>query len=148
MNFFQSFFKDYETTQKLSYENIQDIISDSNLGLYGDIILINTLPENLQNVLIPKTISYYQEEDRMNSIINKSAFETKIVIYGKNNTDESIYKKYIQLKKYGFINIYLYIGGIFEWLLMQDIYGKELFPTIGFTLNILQYKPEKYIIKN
>lgn len=150
MNIFQSFFKDYETTNKLSYENIQSIIINYKPGtsMNDNIIIINTLPENMQDVLIPNTLSFSQEEDIINSLINKSFFDKKIVIYGKNNNDESIYRKYIQLKKYGFLNLYLYIGGMFEWLLMQDVYGKDLFPTVGFTLNILKYKPSKYILKN
>ena len=146
MNFIQGFFRDYESTQKVSYENIQDIVSQSSFN--ENIILINTLPDDLQDILIPKTINHIQEEETINNIITRSAYETKIIIYGKNNSDESIYKKYIQLKKYGFFNLYLYIGGLFEWLLMQDIYGKEMFPTSGFTLNILKYKPKKYTLKN
>lgn len=149
MNFFQSFFRDYETTKKLSYENIQDIITCKNNSYPNDdIFLINTLPEHMQDVLIPQTLSFSEEEDKINNLINRSLFQQKIVIYGKNNSDETLYKKYVQLKKYGFLNLYLYIGGLFEWLLMQDIYGKELFPTIGFTLNILKYKPNKYNLKN
>jgi len=39
------------------------------------------------------------------------------------------------------INIYIYPGGIFEWLCLQDIYGDELFPTTKKELDILKYKP-------
>ena len=40
----------------------------------------------------------------------------------------------------GFKNIYVYIGGIFEWLLLQDIYGDEQFPTTIKIIDILKYK--------
>ena len=30
---------------------------------------------------------------------------------------------------------------MFEWLLLQDIYGNEQFPTLGKELDILKYKP-------
>ena len=53
----------------------------------------------------------------------------------------SIYDKYEQLSKLGLINIYIYPGGIFEWLCLQDIYGDELFPTTKKELDILKYKP-------
>ena len=56
----------------------------------------------------------------------------KIIIYGKNSDDQTIYNKYDQLNKLGFYNIYLYSGGLFEWLLLQDIYGRDEFPTTIF----------------
>ncbi|MBI96563.1 hypothetical protein CL656_05405 [bacterium] len=141
MNFFQSIFNNYEKLSKVSYENIQDILKNNDKSYY----IINTLNYDLQDILLPNTINCNEEENIINSLINNSNYNFKIIIYGKNNTDESIYKKYIQLKKYGFTNMFIYVGGMFEWLLLQDIYGKELFPTIGFTLNILKYKPDKII---
>ena len=47
---------------------------------------------------------------------------------------------YNQLKQLGFTNIYVYPGGIFEWLCLQDIFGTELFKTKGQELNILKFK--------
>jgi len=69
----------------------------------------------------------------------------KIIIYGKNSNDEKIYKKYNQLISLGFYNIYLYVGGMFEWLLLQDIYGSTEFPTTKKELDILKYKPNKVL---
>ena len=63
-----------------------------------------------------------------------------IIIYGKNNNDETVIKKYNQLIKLGFINVYIYLGGLFEWLLLQDIYGKDEFPTTSEELDILKYR--------
>ena len=71
---------------------------------------------------------------------NKNA---NIVVYGKNCNDETAYNKYNYLKKCGFINIYLYSGGIFEWLLLNEIYGSENFPVNNIELDILKYKSEK-----
>ena len=39
------------------------------------------------------------------------------------------------------MNVYLYAGGLFEWLHLQDIYGKQEFPTTTYILDILKYKP-------
>ena len=63
-----------------------------------------------------------------------------IVLYGKNNIDESVYQKYNQLINLGFINTYIYIGGLFEWLLLQDIYGDENFQTTTSERDILKYQ--------
>ena len=142
MNYINSFFNNYETLNKINYENIQELIKNSDNNY-----IINTLENNLQDVLIPKTINYYEEENIINSLISNYNFNEVIIIYGKNSSDETIIKKYMQLKKYGFINIYIYSGGMFEWLLLQDIYGKDLFPTKGYTLDILRYKPKKINIR-
>ena len=64
-----------------------------------------------------------------------------IIVYGKNNTDDTAEKKYQQLIDLGFSNVYLYYGGLFEWLLLQDIYGETEFPTTKKVLDILKYKP-------
>ncbi|GAG01062.1 unnamed protein product, partial [marine sediment metagenome] len=59
--------------------------------------------------------------------------------------DEKIYKKYTQLINLGFTNIFLYTGGLFEWLCLQDIYGEDSFPTTSKELDILKYKsPSKF----
>ena len=58
-----------------------------------------------------------------------------------NYLDKSIVKKTEQLVDLGFTNIFIYVGGLFEWLLLQDIYGKDNFPTIGDELELLKFKP-------
>ena len=59
---------------------------------------------------------------------------------GFKKGDITIFKKYEQLSKLGFSNLYIYVGGLFEWLCLQDIYGKEDFPTTCDELDILKYK--------
>ena len=39
-----------------------------------------------------------------------------------------------------------YPGGVFEWLLLQDIYGNDNFPTTKKELDILKYKPKRQIV--
>jgi len=51
-----------------------------------------------------------------------------------------VYKKYDQLVKLGFSNVFIYLGGLFEWLMLQDIYGYDEFPTTKKELDILKYK--------
>ena len=68
-----------------------------------------------------------------------------IVIYGENCTDSKVIEKYNQLYKLGLTNLYVYIGGLFEWLLLQDIYGDEEFPTTSKIVDILKYKGKSLI---
>jgi hypothetical protein len=37
------------------------------------------------------------------------------------------------------------MGGLFEWLMLQDIYGSDEFPTTKKELDILKYKPNKML---
>jgi hypothetical protein len=69
----------------------------------------------------------------------------KIIIYGRNCNDEKIYSKYKQLNSLGFYNVYIYSGGLFEWLMLQDIYGVDDFPTTKKELDILRFKPHKIL---
>ena len=47
------------------------------------------------------------------------------------------YTKHKQLSELGFTNVSLYVGGMFEWLLLQDIYCEENFPTTQKESDIL-----------
>ena len=118
----------------VNFEDIQYIINN-NLNNY---LIINTLSKNNQKTLIKKTIKINDEEKIINNNINNAS--VKIVIYGRNPNDETILTKYNQLLSLGFINVYVYRGGLFEWLLLQDIYGEDLFPTTSKELDILRYK--------
>lgn len=122
--------------KKLSFEDIQFIIQ------YRDqYVIINTMTINEQDCLIKYTVPYQMEEKIINDLIANCEFRKKIIIYGKNTNDESVEKKYKQLIGFGFLEVYLYVGGMFEWMLLQDIYGKEEFPTTTKVLDILRYKP-------
>jgi len=105
-------------------------------------IIINTLDSFNQKCLIKNTIKVEEEEIIINNLLKK-AKDKIIIIYGKNCNDDKVYKKYEQLIGLGFTNLYVYVGGMFEWLLLQDIYGKELFPTTSEELDILKYKSHR-----
>jgi len=117
---------------KIHYEDMQNAINKK-------FIIINTLNKNEQSCLIENTLSASEEEEKINFFMNNN-LSVNIVLYGKNSTDESVYKKYNQLVHLGFVNVYIYIGGIFEWLLLQDVYGDEIFKTTSKELDILKYK--------
>jgi hypothetical protein len=112
------------------------IVSFDYIDINKEIILINTLDVNMQECLIINTTDMKNEETIINSLDkNKS-----IVIYGKNCRDIKPYNKYNQLKKFGFINVFIYNGGLFEWLLLQEVFGEDNFQTTIQPKDILIYK--------
>ena len=116
--------------QRISFEDIQHAQT-------SDQVIINTLPLNEQSVLIYKTV---QCENEIGAVEHAIHQKHKILVYGKHCNDESIYIKYEQIKKLGG-NVYLYVGGLFEWLLLQDIYGNDHFQTTNDSVDLLKYKP-------
>ena len=82
---------------------------------------------------------YLKKKIIINTFI-KTNKNIQIVIYGKNANDLTVYDKYDQLIKLGFVNLYIYPGGLFEWLCLQDIYSEDIFPTNKKELDILKYK--------
>jgi hypothetical protein len=131
---FNAFFN--KTYNKISFEDIQHIINKSK-----NVFIINTLPNTEQECLIYKTISYETEENTINELLTNYDFTPSFILYGKNCNDNTVEKKANQLNGLGFSNIYVYSGGLFEWLLLQDIYGQDEFPTTTRFLDILKFKP-------
>ena len=119
---------------KVNYEDIQEAIKDNN------IMMINTLNTDNQGCLIERTTTIKSEVKVLNESLTKNK-EIRIIIYGMNANDDTTLTKYEQLIKLGFYNVFVYPGGMFEWILLQDIYGEELFETTKKELDILKYKP-------
>jgi hypothetical protein len=128
-----------QSIKKINFEDMQ--VATKNTELY---LIINTLELNQQNCLILGTINANEEEQTINQLL-KNNINTQIIVYGKNCNDESAIKKYNQLLSIGFYNVSLYNGGLFEWLLLQDVYGEDLFPTTKKELDILKFKPSKQL---
>jgi hypothetical protein len=132
-------YEDMQHACKFSYKNK----TDENSYKY---IIINTMDKNLQSCLIQNTIPIQEEEEIINGILkNKYSNEITIIIYGTNSNDENICSKYDQLVKLGIKNVFIYTGGMFEWLMLQDIYGRDLFPTTSRELDLLKYKSRKQL---
>jgi hypothetical protein len=133
----------------VNFEDVQQYIRNRD----DHFILLNTLPSNMQSCLIYSTVNAHEEESIINHLIhdNKNSWlptsqsnsidKVSIVIYGKNNNDQKVFHKHNQLQNLGFTNVYIYPGGMFEWLLLQDIYGDSEFPTSSNELDLLRYKP-------
>jgi hypothetical protein len=126
-----------QSMQKINFEDVQYAIKNPKIYL-----IINTLSEGEQDCLILNTIHASKEEQIINHYIQTNK-NINILIYGLNSNDEKIYTRCNQLMRLGFINVYLYVGGLFEWLMMQDIFGFEEFPSTVKQLDFLKYKPSQ-----
>lgn len=128
-----------QSMKKINYEDMQNVIKTPEIYL-----IINTLSPSEQQCLIINTILANDEEIIINRFIKENK-SIRIIIYGRNCNDETINRKYQQLYSLGFYNIFVYLGGMFEWLMLQDIYGKDLFPTTKKELDLLKYKSKQSI---
>lgn len=129
---------------KVSYEDIQMVVY-RNSHVQHSTLLINTLPPSLQHCLIKTTLDIRFEERVVNALIHKSP-DIMIIVYGKNSNDITILHKYDQLVKLGFTNVHIYTGGIFEWMLLHEIYGKDLFKITKYEIDILRYRPKSVLL--
>jgi hypothetical protein len=129
---------------KVSYEDIQMIVY-RNTHVPHTTLLINTLPTTLQHCLIKTTIDIRFEETVINNYLIKNR-NVMIIVYGKNSNDITILHKYEQLVKLGFTNVHIYTGGIFEWMLLHEIYGKDLFKITRYEIDILRYRPKSVLL--
>jgi hypothetical protein len=135
-----------QTVQKINFEDIQLACKKPEVYL-----LINTLTDLNQECLILNSVSASREEQVINTYLANNK-NIRLIIYGMNSNDDSIYTKYAQLLKLGFHFVYVYPGGLFEWLMLQDIYGYEEFPTTRKELDFLRFKPSSklnmYLLEN
>ena len=125
----------FSSSSKISYIGFEDM----KIAIAKKHIFINTLSFNEQHCLIQGTILAKDEENVVNEYLLKDE-DTTIFVYGRNSSDKSADSKYCQLRKLGFENVHIYSGGLFEWLLLQNIYGESEFPTTSFCKDLLQYR--------
>lgn len=109
-------------------------------------VIINTLSIAEQDCLITNTLSIEREETVINEMLTKyEEIARSILLYGKNSADPTVEKKYRQLLGLGIGDVYIYSGGLFEWMLLQDIYGETEFPTTKKVVDILKYRPARIL---
>jgi hypothetical protein len=130
-----------QQSKQLNFEDVQEMIKNKNN------IIINVLPETEQQCLIKNTLNVKLEVNTINELL-KSKKSVNIIVYGKNACDINVEKKQKQLISLGFYNVFIYNGGLFEWLLLQDIYGRDEFPTTSYELDILKFKQPSHYYNN
>ena len=131
--------------KNINFEDMLSFIERTSINgnsINDNTIIINTLAQTNQVCLIKGTISIHDEIKILNNQLNTDK-NTNIVIYGLNACDNTIIKKYEQLLGLGFYNVFVYPGGLFEWLLLQDIYGFKAFPTTTKENDLLKYKGQR-----
>jgi len=104
--------------------------------------LITTIPitfmggfGNRDIPLISGTLAPEREEAYVNELLESldavSLSETLVIVYGRNAMDKSVVEKAKQMYSLGFTSVCVYSGGMFEWCLLQDVYGEKEFPMEG-----------------
>ena len=101
-------------------------------------LVINVLNESEQDVLIQGTVLCTNEVAEVEKAIRN---KKPIIVYGKNNHDDKVWVKYAQIKKLGG-KAKVYVGGLFEWILLQELYGNDRFPLTSCKFDIYQYSPK------
>jgi hypothetical protein len=124
MNFFNSFNK--KTPKYIEFFFIKKYINNQ-----VNCVLINTLPLDEQECLIAKTLIAEKEVMQIQSFQENCTLNHSIIVYGRNSIDNTVDIKFQQLVNLGFTDVAIYRGGMFEWALLQDIYGVTEFPTTG-----------------
>lgn len=89
-------------------------------------LIISTIPNDRDAPLISGTVNSSIEEYKINHYMKNEKSSTNtikgIIVYGKNSSDASVIEKYKQLLQFGITNVYVYFGGLFEWLLLHKQY--------------------------
>lgn len=77
--------------------------------------------------VIDGTVRIDDEEATINAILkSKAQAQYGVVVYGRNCRDDTVVRKCKQLSALGF-GVQCYVGGMFEWLLLQAVYGDDEF---------------------
>ena len=133
-----------QTSIYVNFEEVQNMITTST-----NVCLVNTLEMGMQSCLIVCTIHASNEDDIINELM-KSNINQLIIVYGLNDLDVTVKQKYDKLVGCGFKNVKIYLGGLFEWLLLQEVFGFNLFQTTikSSEIDILAFKPKKQMQSN
>ena len=133
------------STQSLFYVNYCDMQNAIN----SEKTIIHIMNVGDENILIKNTLTAQLEIERINNYLDSGKTDIDIYIYGYSNADfNKLLQRQKQLNRLGFKNVYVYFGGMFEWLLLREVYGQSEFPIngtdIGKVIDILKYhKPIK-----
>lgn len=100
-------------------------------------LLITTIPITFSGgkrgeiPLIEGTLPIEREEAYINELLEtmemENLSEILIIVYGQNAMDKTVVEKAKQMNSLGFSSVCIYPGGMFEWCLLQDVYGNKEF---------------------
>lgn len=92
----------------------------------GRVMLFNGLKKQYHSCVIPGTIPYPD----MRKSIKTITLEHIPIVYCANYSCNASHK-FAEKKLNHLDTVYIYSGGILEWLLLQKKYGKKKYPTNG-----------------
>jgi len=132
------------TTQPAKTVNKRTIgFTDMKHAVQNNYVILNTLAETQQGCLIKGSLQAAEEESIMNDFLEHEETDKLIVVYGAHSCDDSVDKKVDELHEVGFRRVYVYVGGLFEWLLLQDVFGVNEFPTTTRCTDLLVFQPTR-----
>jgi hypothetical protein len=126
-----------DVTSYLDFWEIKQFVT--NQTVHNSLSLVSTLALDEQECLIAKTLSAEKEVMTIQSFQERFQMKNRIVIYGRNNIDPTVETKFKQLRNLGFTDVAIYKGGMFEWALLQEIYGVGEFPTTSVIRDPLKW---------
>jgi hypothetical protein len=107
--------------------------------------LLNTLPLSDQACLIQGTIEGQNEEEIVNAMLTGTEPQNTdryLIVYGRHGLDPSPERKCRKLRSLGLSRLGIYKGGLFEWLLLQEVFGETMFPSSSRCTDLLKYRPD------
>ena len=122
----------------VNHQGVLDALKEGN-------ILITVISNHTDATLIKGTLGEAEELRHVNEIIRKKNLDERIFVYGENCSDSRVYSKARQLKKLGLKEVFVYTGGIFEWMLLGEVFGQDQFPVHGRVTNVVDHAGESFV---
>jgi hypothetical protein len=111
------------TDQLVSFKTLQEMTPN--------MVLIHTFKPEEQHCLIRGSLTAAKEMAMVQELMSDSTTrDVMMVVYGRNYMDPKPYQQADHLRQLGFRRVYVYAGGLFEWLMLHDLYGAEAFPLV------------------
>ncbi len=116
--------------QSKTYKNTILNFDDMKQAIYRGYTICHIMEEADEGTIIKNTLSVKDEIKKINDFLQNDQLDGMIVLYGRNYTDiDKLAQRQKQLNSLGFMRVFIYVGGLYEWVLLQNVYGDKLFPT-------------------
>ena len=93
--------------------------------------MISTLPAAQQGCLIAGTIPVSEETATVSTLLAGQRSRRRLIVYGASSSDDTALRKAEQLISLGFADVFVYRGGLLEWLLLREVYGADWYGVTG-----------------
>jgi len=95
---------------------------------HGYSLILSTMITQRGSPFILGTLSKQLEEVTLSAMLRTKRFNIPILVYGHNSFDKTVETMCNILLNRGFTHVFVYIGGMFEWLLLNKLYGNNACP--------------------